>query len=154
MGTEETIEKYMTTDLTTFKPGQDIYDVVRSLLKNKISGAPVVNDKYELVGVISEKDCLKVIVDCAYHNLPPGRVADYMTSLPQTIPSKTTVAEAAYKFLNSNYRRFPVVDPKGKLIGQLSRRDVLRSIKEIKATTWYAGRTKKFPMNPNIDYHE
>ena len=47
-----------------------IEDVIQSLIKNKISGGPVVNDKNELVGMISEGDCLKQISESRYYNMP------------------------------------------------------------------------------------
>ena len=60
----------MSRDLITFKPEQMIEDVIQSLIKNKISGGPVVNDKNELVGMISEGDCLKQISESRYYNMP------------------------------------------------------------------------------------
>jgi signal-transduction protein with cAMP-binding, CBS, and nucleotidyltransferase domain len=90
-----------------------------------------------MVGIISEKDCLRVIVDQAYHNLPANsrKVSDYMTVNVKTLSPKTNVVEAAIEFLNSSVRRFPVVE-NGTLIGQVSRRDILRAAQSIKATTW------------------
>ena len=135
----EPILKYMVplNSMVTFGPNQPIQDVITKIIESKISGAPVVDDSRRMVGIISEKDCLRVIVDEAYHNLPAETrtVADYMTAKVKILTPKTNVVEAAIEFLNSTVRRFPVVD-NGTLIGQVSRRDILRAAQNIKATTW------------------
>ena len=133
----ETIEKYMVPlrNIVTFKPDQPIQDVIATIIEKKIAGAPVLDDEHRLVGMISEKDCLRLIVDQAYYNLPPEtrRVSDYMTPKVQTLSPKTTVLEAAVEFINSPIRRFPVVE-NGMLIGQVSRRHILRAAQDMKST--------------------
>jgi CBS domain-containing protein len=135
----ESVLNYMVplNKMITFGPDQPIQDVIAKIIETKISGAPVVDDNRHMVGIISEKDCLRVIVDQAYHNLPAEtrKVSDYMTAKVKTLSSKTNVVEAAIEFLNSTVRRFPILD-NGTLIGQVSRRDILRAAQNIKATTW------------------
>ena len=63
----------MTTNVITFKANQEIMDVTEKIIQKKISGAPVVNNKGEIVGIITEKDCLRVIYDEKYHNLFPNQ---------------------------------------------------------------------------------
>lgn len=131
----ETIEKYMVplSNMVTFKPDQPIQDVIATIVNKKISGAPVLDDQHHLVGMISEKDCLRIIVDQAYYNMPAEtrKVSDYMTPKVQTLSPKTNVVEAAIQFLNSPIRRFPVVE-NGMLIGQVSRRHILEAAQNIK----------------------
>jgi predicted transcriptional regulator len=126
----DTIEKYMVplSNIITFKPDQPIQDVISTIINKKIAGAPVLDDQQHLVGMISEKDCLRLIVDQAYHNMPAEtrKVSDYMTAKVQTLSPKTNIIEAAIEFLNSPIRRFPVVE-NGMLIGQVSRRHILRA---------------------------
>ncbi|HIA36590.1 MAG TPA: CBS domain-containing protein [Flavobacteriales bacterium] len=133
----ETVADYMTTELITFTPDQDIREVIEIIISNKISGAPVINDKKELVGIISEKDCLRVIYDDKYHNLPPNKekVSNYMSKKVVSVEETLDVADAANLFLNSNFRRYPVVRD-GKMIGLVSRHDILRASKKIKKTSW------------------
>jgi CBS domain-containing protein len=134
----ETIEKYMVplSNMVTFKPDQPIQEVIATIVNKKIAGAPVLDDQHHLVGMISEKDCLRLIVDQAYYNMPPEtrKVSDYMTPKVQSLSPKTTVVEAAIEFLNSPIRRFPVVED-GMLIGQVSRRHILRAAQDMKSTT-------------------
>ena len=135
----ELVEKYMVplNNMTTFHPDQSIQDVIAIIIDKKISGAPVLDEHRHLVGIISEKDCLRIIVDQAYHNLPAEsrKVSDYMTAKVQTLTSKTNVVEAAIEFLNSPVRRFPIIE-NGLIVGQVSRRDILKAARNIKSTTW------------------
>lgn len=137
--TYESILKYMVpiNNMITFKPEQSIQEVIAKIIETKISGAPVVDDNKRMVGIISEKDCLRLIVDQAYHNLPAEsrKVSDYMTANVKTLSPKTNVVEAAIEFLNSSVRRFPVIE-NGTLLGQVSRRDILRAAQNIKSATW------------------
>ncbi len=131
------VTKYMAKDLITFRPEQDIYEAIDLMLKHKISGAPVLDKSGQLVGLLSEKDCLRVMISNAYHNDPIGvrTVADYMTINVASITPDKDVLDVANLFLSSNYRRFPVVE-NGKLLGQVSRRDILKAAKDMKSANW------------------
>lgn len=130
----ETIEKYMVplSNIVIFKPDQPIQEVITTIIEKKIAGAPVLDEQNRIVGMISEKDCLRLIVDQAYHNMPAEtrKVSDYMTREVQTLSPDTNIVEAAVQFLNSPIRRFPVVK-NGMLIGQVSRRHILRAAENI-----------------------
>ena len=135
----ESVVKYMVpiNSLITFRPDQEINEVIDIIIEKRISGAPVLDENRKLVGIISEKDCLRIIVDQAYHNLPhiSPKVSDYMTKDVKTLSSQSDVVAAATEFLNTNIRRMPVVE-NGALIGQISRRDILRAAKKIKPASW------------------
>lgn len=133
----ETIADYMATDLITFTPDQEIAHAIDIMLTKRISGGPVLNEKRELVGMLSEKDCLKVLVQSSYHNMPSGKglVKDYMSENVKTLEMDTDVVACANEFLNTYFRRFPVTQ-NGILKGQISRRDIMRAAQKIKATTW------------------
>ena len=135
----EGIKEYMAkeVDLITFKPDQEIGEAIDIMLEKRISGGPVLNERRELIGMLSERDCLKVLIQASYHNLPSekGLVKAYMSGNPKTLDINTTVVEAANEFLNTFFRRFPVTD-NGILKGQISRRDIMKAAQKIKATTW------------------
>ena len=124
-----TVKDYMATNLLTLKADATIYHAVEFLLKHHISGAPVVDDNYKLIGIISEKDCLKLIAKGGSFNLYDVTVADYMTKEVDTIPPEMDIYYVAGIFLKHPYRRLPVVE-NDKLVGQISRRDILLAIKE------------------------
>lgn len=129
------VKKYMATNLITFNPSTDIKLAIAVILKNKISGAPVVDSKNNLVGMLSESDCIKLIIDGPYNNQPGGHgtVGDFMTRDVVTIDAEKTLLDLAYKFTSTPFRRFPVVE-KNRLVGQISRSDVLRAMVKMRPT--------------------
>jgi len=131
------VRDYMTTNLITFKPDQSVQEVVESLIKNKISGGPVVNERQELVGIISEGDCLKQLSESRYYNMPleHDNVEKRMARDVETIDGNMDVFDAANKFLQSKRRRFPIVE-NGKLIGQISQKDILKAALQLKGENW------------------
>jgi predicted transcriptional regulator len=131
------VRDFMTTKLVVFRPDQPIGEVASTLMTKNISGGPVVDANNELVGIISEGDCLKEIVRGKYLNAPThgGTVADHMVREVHTTTPEMSILELAQRFLNEKVRRFPVMED-GKLIGQISQRDVLRAVDQLKKETW------------------
>ncbi|OMP32475.1 MULTISPECIES: CBS domain-containing protein [Mangrovimonas] len=131
------VRDYMSTTLITFKPEQSVEEVIKALIAHKISGGPVVNDNYELVGIISEGDCLKQISDSRYYNMPMAQdnVEKRMIKEVETIDGNMNVFDAAKKFLESKMRRFPIVQD-GKLVGQISQKDILKAALQLKGHNW------------------
>lgn len=131
------VKDYMSTNLITFKPQQSVQDVVEAIIKYKISGGPVINDRNELVGIISEGDCLKQLSESRYYNMPleHDNVEKRMVRNVETIDGNMNVFDAANKFLNSKRRRFPIVED-GKLVGQISQKDILKAALQLKGQNW------------------
>ena len=118
-------EEFMVTKLVTLSAETDVFKAIETLVKNKISGAPVVDINRRLLGVFSEKNCMQVLIDAAYEGLPTNQVGAFMDDDPQTVSRNTGLLVMAQVFLLSPRRRLPVVDEDYKLIGQVSRRDVI-----------------------------
>lgn len=132
------VSDYMTKDLITFRENQSIEEAISTLLKNKISGGPVINDNNELIGIISEGDCIKQISESRYYNMPMDKantVGKAMIKEVETIDGNMNIFDAANKFLDSKRRRFPIVKD-GKLVGQISQKDVLKAAMTLKGNTW------------------
>jgi predicted transcriptional regulator len=131
------VSDYMTTNLITFRPNQSVLEVMNTLIKKRISGGPVVNEKNELVGIISEGDCMKQISNSRYYNQPlqDFKVEQHMATNVDTIDGNMNVFDAADKFLTSKHRRFPIVE-NGKLVGQISQKDVLKAALQLKGQSW------------------
>ena len=127
MNLDYSVQRFMAKDLITFHLETPIETAMESFLSNKISGAPVINDQGELVGILSEKDCMKTLFESSYYNNLGGLVKEYMSTNPQTISIHETLSNVADQFIKSRFRRFPVVNG-DKLVGQISRRDILRAI--------------------------
>ncbi len=131
------VSDYMSTKLITFSADQHMDEVIDILLKNKISGGPVVNESGELVGIISEGDCMKQVVKGKYNNMPnlSGTVFDHMTHSVISISPELNIFDVANMFLEKRIRRFPVVN-KGKLVGQISQKDIMRAVHILQSSTW------------------
>ncbi|MDH3336349.1 MAG: CBS domain-containing protein [Gammaproteobacteria bacterium] len=124
------VRDYMTGRLVTFKPDMDVLDAIHQLVQNRIAGAPVVNDQGDLIGMLSELDCLKIALNAGYYGDWGGPVADYMTPNVETVDAQMSIIDLAQKFLDSGFRRFPVLR-NNRLVGQISRRDVLRALSNL-----------------------
>ena len=131
------VSDIMTRDLMVFTKDQSIHEVMKKFIKYRISGGPVVDDAGNLIGVISEADCMKEISDSRYFNLPilDKTVAHFMTSKVDTIDANKTIFEAASMFFKTTRRRFPVLD-KNRLVGQISRKDIVVATINMKSQTW------------------
>jgi len=131
------VSDYMSKKLITFKPEQSVLDVMHILIKKKISGGPVVNNKGELMGIISEGDCMKQISESRYFNMPMNEttVEKHMVKDVETIDGNMNIFDAANKFLESRRRRFPIVE-NGKLVGQISQKDVLKAALDMSGRSW------------------
>lgn len=131
------VSDYMTRNLITFTPNQTIESVMQSLIKHRISGGPVINEKNELIGIISEGDCIKQISESRYYNMPmqDKTIEKHMATNVETIDGNMNIFDAANKFLNAKRRRFPIVE-NGKLVGQISQKDVLKAAMKMKGQTW------------------
>jgi predicted transcriptional regulator len=131
------VEDIMTRNLVVFKPDETIHEVMKKFIKYRISGGPVVNKKGDLIGVISEADCMKEVSDSRYFNLPilDKSVSKFMTSNVDTIDASKTIFEAASNFFKTSRRRFPVLD-NNKLVGQISRKDIVIATLNMKSNTW------------------
>ena len=121
------VKDYMARTLVTFKPDTDVLDAIHVLVNRRIAGAPVVDDAGNLLGMLSELDCMKVALDAGYHGNWGGPVSEFMSEGVKTVDADMSIVDLAQEFVTSNYRRFPVMQG-SRLVGQISRRDVLRAL--------------------------
>lgn len=124
------VSDYMTRKLVTFQRSTPLYEAMTRMLEGRISGAPVVDEAGTLIGVLSEIDFLEAMLKRSYHGDLQGTVGEVMTEGAQSVPSDTDIYSAAEIFVNDHRRRLPVVH-EGRLVGQISRRDVLRAIRDL-----------------------
>lgn len=127
------VRDYMDRHVITVRPDTDILDAIALLLEKRVTGTPVVDKSGKLVGMLTEKDCLRLLAEGVGGDVPRGEVANFMTPNPETIPPDMDVYYAAGLFLKRNFRRFLVVED-GKLIGTITRFDLLRVIRANLAT--------------------
>ena len=131
MSSAHLAKDFMARELVTASPEMEAYEAILLLLKHQISGMPVVDEDGKLVGILSERDCLKTLVNAQYYELPTALVKDLMSTEPVTVNASASILEIADLFLGNKFRRLPVLED-GQLVGQISRRDVLRAIREMR----------------------
>lgn len=121
------VKDYMTKDLITLLPRMEILRAVSILLKNDIAAAPVVNEKGMLIGILTERDCMQVVLNAGYHSEYGGHVAEFMSNEVDTIDANDSIVDVAKLFFGQRFHRYPVLE-NGRLVGLISRRDVLRAL--------------------------
>jgi CBS domain-containing protein len=121
------VRDLMTTEPVCVSADLPILKAVSKLLRHEISSALVVNSKHDLVGILTERDCIQVVINSSYFNEISGKVSDYMSGHLETVSPEESLIEIAEKYIKSAHRRFPVIE-NNRLVGLISRRDLLRSL--------------------------
>ena len=124
------VKDYMTGKLVTFHPETDVLDAIKVLVDRGIAGAPVIDEQGNLIGMLSEIDCMKIALQAGYHGQWGGPVSEFMTANPETVDANMSIIDLAQHFLDTSFRRFPVMKDH-RLVGQISRRDVLRALSRL-----------------------
>ena len=127
MYSEIKAKNIMTTRLVTLKPDDDIYLGLHALLSHQISGAPVVDDNGMFLGIFNEKSCMSVVLSDQFYGASNTTVSAFMFTDVKIIAMDTPLIDIAMLFRNEPLRRLPVL-LNGRLVGQVSRRDVLRAV--------------------------
>lgn len=124
------VKDYMSGKIVSFTPETDVLDAIHQLVHQRIAGAPVVDSHGTLVGMLSEFDCLNVVLKAAYHGEPGGPISDLMTKDVKTVDADMSIIDLAERFMESGFRRYPVMKD-NMLVGQISRKDVLRALEKL-----------------------
>ena len=117
----------MVKRLVTLSPEMDVFKAIDTLLKNKISGAPVVDVEGNYLGIFSERSSISLLVSAAYEGTPTSTIRPFVDADAPTVSPETDLLTIAQTFLSTNSRRLPVLDEEGRLAGQVSRRDLLKA---------------------------
>jgi CBS domain-containing protein len=126
------VKDHMSPNKVTFTPDMDILSAIKKLLEAKISGAPVLDQNGNMVGFLSEKDCMQVALDAGYYQgTAAGQVSEFMTVGIEAIDIETPIIEVAEMFLKGSYKRFPVVSD-NRLVGTITRSHILRALEYLK----------------------
>ena len=122
------IKPVMKTNVITVKKDTPVYDAIELLLNNHITGLPIVDDNDNLVGMITEKDVLKLL----YANIKEdAKVEQFMTKDVVTFDESDNLTDLAECFIHNNFRRVPILK-NGKIVGILSKKDIIAYILKIK----------------------
>lgn len=130
MFTSVAIRDFMSSNLVTFSPDMDITDAIHLLLEKGISGAPVVDKRGNIIGMLSERDCIKVALSAGYYSEKGGKVAEFMKREVKTVDINASLLDVARMFLEAPFKRYPVMRD-NLLVGQISRSDILRALEKL-----------------------
>jgi CBS domain-containing protein len=133
MLTSVKLRDHMLVNPVRIKSKANLFEAVKLITDNKISGLCVVDDDNTLVGILSELDCLNAILSVTYNEGAVGTVSEYMTGENLVVADTSdNIVELAQQMLRQKHRRLPVVED-GKLIGQITCRQLLIAVKNFKA---------------------
>ncbi len=128
-----TVAEVMDTDFMKFSADTTVQEAVNTLERESLFGACIVEKGDKLIGIFSEKQCLRLFRDKMLGNLskPIEEVTVKEIMYPEfdTISSDKCIVDVAQVFLTSEFRRMPVVDA-GRLVGQITRRDIVKAIQD------------------------
>lgn len=122
------VRDYMTDFVVTFTPETDLFKAIGTLLERRISAAPVLNKEGEVIGMLSEWDCLGRIIKGSYFEEVGGKVGEHMGNEVHCIAPNDDIIDVASTMTERNWRRSMPVVENGKLVGILSVPDVLRVV--------------------------
>ena len=108
----------------TLRPEQDLEEAIRMLVARRASGAPVLDREGVLLGLLTEKDCLRVLANSAFGEIEGGSVVQFMSSIKRTVGAEMDLFSIAGVFLESNFPVLPVVEGE-RLVGRLDRQEML-----------------------------
>lgn len=125
------LSDYMLHNPFKVAPDDDVFSAINIMIENKITGVCVVDENEKLLGVLSELDCLKAILSATYNEeASVGNVSDFMTSDLDACGLHEDVVDVAADMLKKSQRRRPVIDETGKLVGQITCRQLLKVVSQ------------------------
>jgi CBS domain-containing protein len=131
------VNDFMDRDPHAVSSSTSIKDAVTLMIKHGIIGVPVTNEKHELIGYLSEQDCVKDMLNSAFYSEEPGPVSSAMQCNVVSVSPETSIVEIAQTIMTNRPKNYPVVN-EGKLVGLISRSDVLRALLEHEEDAYFS----------------
>ncbi len=116
----------------TLRPEQDLEEAIQMLVARRATGAPVLDREGALLGLLTEKDCLRVLANSAFGEIEGGSVVQFMSSVRRTVDAEMDLFSIAGVFLETNFPVLPVVDG-DRLVGRMDRQEMLSHMQEFMA---------------------
>lgn len=132
------VADYKSDNDPTVRADTDLFEAIDIILTSRISGVTVLSEDGEVVGMLSELDCLRAILKSSYYQESGGVVGDYMASPCRTVGPDDDVITVAEDIIKHSNRRRPIVRD-GRYEGLVSCRQILRAVRD-----WHkSGKEKK-----------
>lgn len=117
---------YLTRTSVRFGEDMEIQEALNILLEKNVQGGPVFDKIGNLVGILTDKDCLRAALAAGYYGELGGKVAEYMSEIA-IIDAEADILDVAKEFMRSPHHYFPVLK-EGRFVGNIARREVLKAI--------------------------
>ncbi|MEJ2514405.1 MAG: CBS domain-containing protein [Gammaproteobacteria bacterium] len=127
-----TARDYMSRNFLSFTPDMDVLEAMGAIVEHNISGGPVIDRFGNLVGGLTEIDCLRAAIEAGYHDTRGGKVREYMRPDPVTVDVDDSLMDIARMFRGEAdyYRGFPVMK-NNRVVGRIGLRQVLRGLQDM-----------------------
>jgi len=123
-----TAKAIMNAHVITVPEDEDIYEAIRIMVLNNITGLPALHEDGSLAGIVTAKNALRLLCDTEE---TPGPVGDYMTTDVISFSPADSLSDIAACFMAHGFRRVPILD-EGRLVGIVSTKDIIRHIADLK----------------------
>lgn len=135
------VKDYMNRRPVKLSVDMPVAEAVEQLLRSKQTGGPVVNNQLELVGFLSEQDCLGQMITSSYYREQVCRVADIMRTPVLSVSGNDSILELAQTMIDQKPKVYPVLDENGFVIGTINRTEVLNAI-DVQLHSGYSSKRK------------
>lgn len=123
------VKQYMSARPLSLTADMSLSAALEQFITSQHIGGPVVNEQKEVIGFISEQDLIKSLLGVSYHCQDTHVVGDVMRQDVLTVTPEDNIIELAQSMTADKPKIYPVVDG-GKLVGIITRRNVLQAISE------------------------
>lgn len=141
-----TVADCMTPARVTIPVNATVTEAVQILLKHRILGSAVVDDKRNLVGYVSEQDCLKHLLADSYYRQDSAQVSDVMRHDVLTVTGDKSVVDLAQMMTGDKPKKYPVVEHR-RVIGEITRTEVVQALLKLRAWHQDPALAKKRPAD-------
>ena len=129
MGNLRLVRDYMRRDDLSFDVRDNVADIAATLVEHELSGAPVIGVEGRVLGFVSEQDCIKEMLNTAFHCELTASAADIMKVDVLTVEGGMEISVLAEQMCGNKPKMYPVLED-GTLVGLIARPDVLRALVE------------------------
>ena len=119
-------KEIMSRELLTANRRSTVEEIVKLFIHHRITGVPVVDARGRMIGICSEYDLIRQVSAAGKPGFLPFRKTIEFSRKIESVEEDTPLSLIVRKFVSKKYRRLPVLDKKGKLVGIITRRDLMR----------------------------
>lgn len=131
------VKDHMQANAQAVSASANVKEVIEHLFKTNMTGVPVVDENEQVIGFVSEQDCIKGMLNSTFFREEPPPVTQIMHSPVLTVTPETSVVEVAETMMHNKPKNYPVVSH-GKLVGIINRKDILQALVKSEAS-YYQG---------------